>query len=148
VAPAKYQQHGGVHKTSHVNVFGTKTQHRQHSGLGQYRIRYSCVSDMWPVVFYIDFLLWRVIRWDTCINVPLLQGRNFSKFRMRCPNCPNTVRTLPTLQCCSTSHFSALNLYSNFNEYQYSPLLLAYIVYTRIYDVIQKFVSLIDESTR
>jgi len=55
VAPAVHQQYGGVHKTSHVNVFGTKTQHRQHFGLRQYQIHYGCVSDMLHGIFNIFF---------------------------------------------------------------------------------------------
>jgi len=55
VAPAVHQQYGGVHKTSCDNAFGTKTQHRQHFGLGQYRIRYGRVSDMLHGIFNIYF---------------------------------------------------------------------------------------------
>jgi len=55
VAPANYEQHAGHNKTSCVNSFGTKTQHRQHFGLRQYRIRNGCVSDMLHGIFYIFF---------------------------------------------------------------------------------------------
>jgi len=63
VAPAKYQQHGRVHKTSCVNVFGTKMQHRQHFGLGQYRIHHGRVSDMLHGIFYIFLVMvWNPMR--------------------------------------------------------------------------------------
>jgi len=48
VAPATFW-------TRRHNVFGTKTQHRQHFGLGQYRIRIGCVSDMLHGTFYMYF---------------------------------------------------------------------------------------------
>jgi len=48
VAPATFW-------TRRHNVFGAKTQHRQHFGLGQYRIRIGCVSDMLHETSYIFF---------------------------------------------------------------------------------------------
>jgi len=55
VAPALHQQHAECNKTSPVNSFGTEMQHRQRFGLGQYRIRHGCVSDMLSGVAHIFF---------------------------------------------------------------------------------------------
>ncbi len=66
------------------NIFGMKMQHRQHFGLGQYRICIGCVSDMLHETFYIFFQSGHGIWWGTCMNV---------SYKINCPTC-NLIHTL------------------------------------------------------